>query len=159
MTIYIGIDPGLTGAIAFLDETGRVFEVHDMPVGAKPRGKGSMVDVASLVAVFGLDWEVGWAAVEFVHAMPKQGVSSTFSLGDSFGCVRAALASAGIPVVYISPGEWKRRAGLTGKDKDASRMLALERHPEAAEWLQRKKDHGRAEAILIADDLRNEVFR
>lgn len=45
---------------------------------------------------------------------------------------------------------WKRRLGLIGQDKDVGRLLAIQRFPSAAHLLRRKKDHGRADALLIA---------
>ena len=56
------------------------------------------------------------------------------------------------PVSYwlrAEPASWKRRFGLTGQDKDAARLLAIQRFPAAALQLQRKKDNGRADALLI----------
>ena len=88
--------------------------------------------------------------IENVHARPGQGVTGMFSLGVSLGSVLGVIAALRLPYTLINPGQWKRRAGLTGKPKDASRARALQLHPELAERLSRKKDHGRAEAVLIA---------
>ena len=60
------------------------------------------------------------------------------------------LAALGVPTTYHSPSVWKRRYGLLGRPKDASRTRALELFPAAAGWLTRKLDHGRAEALLLA---------
>ena len=80
--------------------------------------------------------------------MPKQGVSSTFKLAQHYGELRGVLAALGIPFIDVRPVDWKRHYRLTRKDKDASRALAQERWPSAP--LGRKKDHGRAEAMLLA---------
>ena len=90
------------------------------------------------------------AKVEQVGPMPGQGVSSMFSFGYSAGVVSGVLGSLGVNKVMVRPQAWKKAYGLTGRDKDAARTLAIERYPEAAPLLVRKKDVGRADALLIA---------
>ena len=82
--------------------------------------------------------------------MPKQGASSGFKYGRAVGALEAAIALSGIPVQIIEPSMWKRALRLPGKDKEAARQCALELFPAAHALLARKKDHGRAEAALIA---------
>ncbi|MFK0570598.1 hypothetical protein [Endozoicomonas sp.] len=86
--------------------------------------------------------------LEQVHAMPKQGVTSMFNMGRSFGAIEGVISTINLPLTYITPVTWKRRARLIGKEKDVSRTRALELYPAAP--LTRKKDHNRADAILIA---------
>ncbi len=150
MTSFLGIDPGLTGAIG-LFRGEQPFDVVDLPVVGKTWGKGRELDAVGLVNLLrGHGVGAGWlACVEQVHAMPNQGVSSTFSLGDTNGVIRASLAALGAQLVPVRPYDWKKRAGLIGKDKDASRGLALKYWPHLAHNLGRKKDDGRAEALLI----------
>jgi crossover junction endodeoxyribonuclease RuvC len=73
-----------------------------------------------------------------------------FAFGASFGLVRGVVASLGLPSTLVTPQRWKRSQGLTGRDKDAARTVAIARFPEIRHMLQRKKDCGRADAILIA---------
>jgi len=61
------------------------------------------------------------------------------------------LAALQIPVRYKTPQSWKKKAGIIGRDKDAARTLAIHTHPEISDMLSRKKDCGRADAILIAE--------
>ena len=83
--------------------------------------------------------------------MPGQGVSGMFSLGDSFGVVRALAEAYRAPrVQYISPAVWKKALGLLKQEKAASLALARRLYPTARPMLYRKKDEGRAEALLIA---------
>ncbi len=144
VSVILGVDPGLTGAIAALDEGGGFVRVFDMPV-------ASGVVATRLLCLQLAQLDVGAAYVEKVASMPGQGVSSMFRFGRALGAVEGVLGALAIPVRWASPGVWKRAHGLIGKDKDASRLLALERWPEAADRLKRKKDHGRAEALLMAD--------
>ena len=144
--ISIGIDPGLTGAIAIYSD-GEI-ELHDMPVSAKTAGKGQQLNLAALHDLLrGIDGEV-W--MEQVGPMPGQGVTSMFGFGRSVGQIEGVIAALGLPVQYVTPQKWKRPLGLIGRDKDAARTLAIQRFPAVASMLARKKDCGRADALLIA---------
>ncbi len=90
------------------------------------------------------------AVIEKVGAMPKQGVASTFTFGTSYGVCIGAIAGFGIPLAYVTPAKWKAHFRLLGRDKDASRELAIRIFPEAAPHLTLKKHHGRADALLLA---------
>ncbi len=141
----IGIDPGLKGAIALLKDD-ELLAVYDMPVMAGT-GKRQQVNAAELSRILS-GYEISVAYLERVSAMPKQGVSSMFSFGTSYGIVIGVLATLSIPMVLVSPQSWKAKAGIRGKDKDYARTLAQQLYPSAE--LGRKKDIGRADAILIA---------
>ena len=142
MTIKIGIDPGQTGAIA----------AYDVPTMTRLHGKGQQVDPYTLATEI-LDLCAGrnaTAVIEAVSAMPGQGVSSMFRFGESVGVVLGVLGALQMPVRWVTPQRWKKAAGITGKDKDAARSLAIQLHPEVADLLTRKRDVGRSDAILIA---------
>ena len=153
MTI-LGIDPGITGAIYFNTVEGKI--VVDMPIMAKTSGKGNQInpyELTSLLIQPPIDRLTGIKAayLESVHAMPGQGVSSVFSFGKSVGTIEGVLAALNIPLVMVTPQRWKKNAKLIGKDKDAARTLAIQLYPELSDRLSRKKDIGRADAILIAE--------
>lgn len=142
--IVIGIDPGLTGAIAFIDTvTDKLISVIDMPVA------GGQI-VATILHHTLHVRPVAKAYIEKVGARPGQGVSSMFKFGRGLGVVEGVLGSMEIPIEWLSPQAWKKPLGLIGKDKDAARLLAIECYPEMAEHFRRKKDGGRADAALIA---------
>jgi crossover junction endodeoxyribonuclease RuvC len=148
--ITIGIDPGLSGAVGVLRDGAYVI-VHDMPIVAK--GSGSVkneVDPAGLIALlrhFCTAEESCLVALERVNAMPGQGVSSVFSLGDSFGVARAAVAACRFSMVYTAPAQWKKHFKLSS-DKELSRAQATRLFPDAP--LSLKKHSDRAEALLLA---------
>jgi crossover junction endodeoxyribonuclease RuvC len=150
VTITIGIDPGLGGAIAVLN-CGRFVSVTDMPTTL--RGVGSVkyeVNGGALAQLLkaAAPADVGVSvALERVNAMPGQGVSSVFSLGDSFGSARTAVGSVGFELHLIPPAKWKKHFGLSS-DKEAARALAVRLFPEAPLGLKKYVD--RAEALLIA---------
>jgi len=152
--MIIGIDPGITGAIYFNTVEGKI--VVDMPIMAKTSGKGNQInpyELTSLLMQPPIDRLTGIKAayLESVHAMPGQGVSSVFSFGKSVGTIEGVLAALNIPLVMVTPQRWKKNAKLIGKDKDAARTLAIQLYPELSDRLSRKKDIGRADAILIAE--------
>jgi len=145
--MIVGLDPGISGAIAFLKDNLEFIAVFDMPTMPLSKSK-NQVNAAALAKIIRLHPWPMTAYLEAVSAMPKQGVSSMFSFGTSYGIVQGVLAALDIPTVLIRPQVWKVRAGLRGADKDMARTLAQRLYPMAE--LSRKKDIGRADAILIA---------
>ena len=141
----IGIDPGLTGGIAFIDSFGGT-AVFDLPVIRD--GKLAWIDGAILLPLI-LDYSKAprHAAIERVHSMPKQGVASSFQFGVGFGAVLSILQAAGCAIELVTPNTWKRDLGLS-RDKNASLDKARLIYPGLD--LRRKKDEGKAEAVLIA---------
>ena len=147
----IGIDPGQSGALAvFLH--GKVTALLDMPTSARLHGKGQQVDGYTL-ATWMMEQTAGddvQVVIEAVSAMPGQGTASMFRFGESVGVVLGVCGALQLPVQWVRPAQWKRKAGLIGKPKDAARTLAIQLHPEIADKLTRKKDTGRADAVCIA---------
>lgn len=150
-TLYIGIDPGLTGALAVLDDTLDVVALYDTPTLTLKASRGTRqeYDLPGMVRL--LQPYAGHSAhvvIEESQAMPGQGVRSTFTTGLGFGAWLALLAALEIPYTRVRPAVWKRMFMLRGHDKEAARLLAQQLFPSAD--LRRKKDHGRAEALLLA---------
>ena len=144
MTFTIGVDPGLSGAVAYVDYSGALVDTYDMPVVAGQVSAQLLADAEC--------WDngsFGTVVIEDVHAMPKQGVTSSFNFGRSKGVVEGVFAAAGRPIVYVPPAKWKRALGLS-KDKGACRRRAIELWPAHADKFARARDDGRAEAALIA---------
>ena len=109
--ILIAVDPGsVSGAYAIRFDDGTL-EVGDLPV------VDGQVDAAAF-SRFVRDSSVTHAVVERVGAMPGQGVTSTFRFGFAAGIIRGVLAANGIPVHYVTPGEWKKHFKLYGRGKD-----------------------------------------
>lgn len=164
MSVRIGIDPGATGAVAIvwteqrLLTNGRAILLFDMPTTPRTYGKGEQVDAAALARLFrdhvGASMADGFAIIEQVGAMRRegrqQGATSSFKFGDALGAARAVVEVLGIRHGYVLPAVWKRHYGLLGKPKDASITVAKRLFPEVADHLSRKKDAGRADALLMA---------
>ena len=91
--------------------------------------------------------------LENVHAMPKQGVSSTFNFGKNFGFIQGAIKQAGLDLVLVTPQTWKKEIGCTA-DKSTSIKVCKELFPYVnllASARCRKEHDGMAEALLIAE--------
>ncbi len=151
--LTIGADPGGSGALSFLADE-RAIGYIDMPTSPRPGG-GNQVDAVSLAAqlrerIAQHHGAYVVAVIELVSAMPKQGVTTTFRFGQADGILRGVLGAQRVPVVEVQAKDWKRYLRLTGKPKDAALTLARQLYPEATEWLRRKKDCGRADALLLA---------
>lgn len=147
----LGVDPGIRGGLAVVavadDAAPQLVAAIDIPVigtGAKER-----VDVAAIRNFIDQHQPIR-ALIERAQAMPKQGSSSGFKYGRAVGAIEAAIILCSIPIEIVEPSAWKRLWHLQCKDKEGGRQQALQLFPAAHAVLARKKDHGRAEASLIA---------
>ena len=150
MKYFLGVDPGIHGAIAVLQENGRLIDVFDMPITKVKVGAGfktRIVEARLQEILAPYTDSVGW--VERVSARPGQGVSSVFAFGEAYGLVRGVLAGLCIPTHTVAPAVWKKALRL-GSNKESSRLMAMEIWPEDARVFKRVKDDGRAEAALLA---------
>lgn len=158
-TTFIGIDPGLGGAIASISPAGTI-ELHDCPVlsiGKKIKFNASKM--AALLLKYQKTNSCLQVGLEKIHSMPGQGVASTFTFGEGFGVWIGILAALSIPHQLINPQTWKTSM-MQGeaKTKDASRLVAMRLFPQVSDRLQLKKHHGRADALLIAEFLRRQYI-
>jgi crossover junction endodeoxyribonuclease RuvC len=144
--LTLGIDPG-TGAYAVPDADGSLVAVNDLPIIRS--GKLGWIDAEAFTSQL-LEIRGGTelrATVERVHAMPRNGSQAAFSQGATLGSVLAALQALRARIELVTPQSWKRSYGLKS-DKAASLDRARLLFPAAD--LDRKRDHNRAEALLIA---------
>jgi crossover junction endodeoxyribonuclease RuvC len=141
--IFAAIDPGsVHAAIA-------VFHDHTPVLVDDLRTVNGMLDSTAFAYVLN-DMRVERIVVESVHAMPKQGVSSTFKFGMGFGIILGVAGALRLPLTLVTPTQWKAYHSLAS-DKEASRALAIRKWPDHNRHLNRKKDADRAEALLIGD--------
>jgi len=148
--IILGIDPGLSGALAFYDTEANTIDVIDMPCVELMRNKKLKREVSANMLAEHLDGRaVAGAFLERVNAMPGQGVSSVFSFGRSAGVVEGVVAACRIPLTLVIPQTWQKVMNVRD-GKDASRERAMQLFPASADLFARKKDDGRSDAALIA---------
>ena len=157
-TLIVGIDPGITGAIAFISssstqETPKFVAVYDFPTKEEKIGKRlklriDIIDLSLLIETYSKD--INLAVIEEVGQIgTKADPFSAFVFGFATGLVHGVLSSHGVKILTAKPLIWKAALGLdANKEKSIAKAIAL--FPESSQFLKRKKDHGRAEAILLA---------
>jgi len=161
--ITIGVDPGLTGAVAVLRDGAELLSLFDMPVMQSGAGGSRVQKIVDGKALYRLLAElpihakyvnglgpVGetlYALVERTTAMPGQGVSSMYSMGHSRGVAEGVLGSLDIETYLIPPAEWKRNMGYSA-NKEPIRAEMQRVFPGAQ--LHLKKHADRAEALAMA---------
>lgn len=143
--IYIGIDPGAKGGIAYIEDVAGIrLSCNAVPYSPEV--------LKSLAKKWGTD-DLARCCLENVHSMPKQGVKSTFAFGESFGYIKGVLESFEIPYQEVAPNKWKKEFSLIGKDKAASIYCAKKLFPGVSlipDGCRVEKD-GLAEALLMAE--------
>ncbi len=148
----IGIDPGLSGAIAIL-ENNKVLNLFDIPVMSEGKKNKRQLNSALLVSLLKenifKNEEVS-VVVEQVNAMPGQGVTSMFNFGQTFGAIKGICAALNLPIFFVRPSKWKKHFELINSSKDSSRTKAIEMYPKLSNQLAKKKDVNKSDAILIA---------
>ena len=147
--IYLGIDPGKRGAVACLLEKEGGWLENVFPIDDLPQLLHKLLRLSQPVR----------CCIEKVHAMPKQGVSSTFAFGVNYGWCRGLLEAHGISYQEIPPQKWKAEFGLNS-DKARSVEVCRQLFPEADLKLtprSRTDSDGMAEALLMAEYARRRL--
>lgn len=143
--IFVGIDPGKSGALAVLntDDNRKVLDYRLVEFN----------ETDYINTLYKYTDETIVCCLEKVGAMPKQGVVSMFNFGMNFGFIQGILSTLKIPYELVTPNKWKKEFSVTS-DKNTSIQVAKRLFPEVN--LKRtercKKDHdGFAEALLMAE--------
>lgn len=166
-TIFVGVDPGKSGAIAVI-RSPRNLSLYKIPVttirtpkrgrtkgGAKRYSVATHIDLPGLRDVFlEISQEVSGDTevlvfLEEVSAGPNDGRVSAFSFGKTAGMIEAAIACANLPYEMVRPNVWRPAMVGRGTSKDESIRIARRLFPTAE--LPNKSDEGKAEALLIAE--------
>lgn len=143
---YIGIDPGKKGAMAVILEDGTV-EVSPL--------EGILLGPILMA----LKDKQCRCCLEKVHAMPKQGVSSTFTFGVQYGWLKGMLDAHYISYQEIPPERWKKEFGLN-TDKQKSIEVCRQLFPNVSlrpTERSRVDDNNMAEALLMAEYARRKL--
>jgi len=158
LTIYCGIDPGLTGGIAFITPSSVVATDLPQRLVIDERDRLDSIEIGRMLRQAKPDLVV----LEESHAMPKQGVSSTFRYGQAYGTLIGIIDDQELQLHQVLPKEWKKALGLapapitltpskqTSYRKRQALDLATELYPYHREQWSRIKDNHRAEALLLA---------
>lgn len=153
MTCIVGIDPGLSGAVAFVNVDACTIRIVDMPTNefATSTKNKTEVDPYGIVTEL-LEQDVMHVYLEEVFSSPQMGVTSSFNFGEGKGMIRGVLAALQIPLTQVKPQKWKKDMRVPA-DKKAAVMRASQLIPGAAPKFKGPRGglfDGRAEAALIA---------
>ena len=135
--IYVGIDPGVTGGLAWVDSGGGEMEASALPK--------TETDIWWLFHALPTAPQ-RYCLIEKVHSMPAQGVASSFKFGRNYGFLRGLLVALKIPFDEVIPQRWQKAMGcLSGGDKNVTKQKAQQLFPGI------KVTHATADALLIAE--------
>jgi len=151
LTVVLGVDPGVTGALAWLDTNGRL-EITDMPTVeliTSAGGKRRYVNPGPLIEHLQFYRATDAVYLERQWGQKGDGTIQAFGIGDAFGCVRTAVMATHLSYHLVAPGTWKRWVQCPPKKKGGLQR-ARELFPAYADLFKREKDNGRADAALIA---------
>jgi crossover junction endodeoxyribonuclease RuvC len=145
MTV-IGIDPGLSGAIARPMPDGSV-DVWDMPT-IEVRNK-RRIDPYALASMIIAAGPVEMVVLEHVQGVQGSGATGAFTFGEGFGIIQGILVALERPTTMVRPQRWTKDLGVSS-DKGEHRRTAQRLWPASASMFARVKDDGRADAALLA---------
>lgn len=152
MPVILGIDPGNSGAIAFLDTDGCTVRIVDMPTFEfETTKKRVTIDPYGIVAEM-QQYTISHAYMEEVYSSPQMGVVSSFNFGEGKGKILGIAAALGIPITTVKPARWKKDMKVPA-DKRAAVQRASQLFPNAASHFKGPRGgifDGRAEAALLA---------
>jgi crossover junction endodeoxyribonuclease RuvC len=147
--LMAGIDPGVTGAIAWLTLDGALVDVEDLPMAEVKVGKGMRKRlVPAILATMLADRRPSHVYIEEVATRPGEGPVGAFAFGRGFGQLEGLLAGVGISYTLVRPQTWKAKLHVPA-DKGSARMIACRLWPTMAPRFARVKDDGKAESALI----------
>lgn len=136
--MFLGIDPGVTGAFALLNADGTLAFVQKYP--------GGPHETAEIIQ----DHKITLAVLEHVHASPIMGKQSAFTFGANFGTWQGILSTLHIPYLLITPQKWQKKvfdSVQKGKSKELALSYAQRRFPELK---LRATQHNEADAVCLA---------
>ena len=137
MDLVMGVDPGCNGAATLMQLDGQILDVIEF-------NKNTEHEISDQISEFAADIKLAY--LEKVHAMPKQGVSSTFKFGNGYGFIRGLLTAHRIPYEMVTPNEWQKSLGCQSKgDKNVTKSKAQQLFPATM------ITHSKADSILIAE--------
>ena len=155
--VIIGVDPGLNGGIAVMQENGEILHYCKMPIkqervltGTKKKIR-RMIDVATIAGIMA-QYEPTNIFIERANARPGQGVVSMFTFGMGYGMILGlAMAMEGaICTDIVQPQRWQKQV-LSGLEHiEDTKLRALAKLQELYPELDTTHD-GIVDAIMIAE--------
>ena len=157
--VFAGIDPGMTGGLAVLDEDGKLISVAAIP---RMNGSTGPQDYQAIKVWFSELRRMGdvHLALERLSVRPGEGIKGTLTAGTNWGFLKGMIVAIGARYVEPTPQAWKKTLGLpkrSGKErkqgKEDAVVLATQLFPGINLTPGRKKipHDGMADAVLIAE--------
>lgn len=153
--MFCGIDPGVSGSLAFVDSSGSLRGIHPVPLMARGKSGAQVVNVKAVGELHALYGTIA-TALEDVGGRSGEGASSNNKFTKAIGALYGVSEYLNT-VAWVAPQVWKKHFALIGKDKEASRAKAIELFPEDADFFTpkrklrtKKQAQDNAEAALIA---------
>jgi hypothetical protein len=138
--MIIGIDPGASGAMAFINSAGCLFKII-------PFKNVEWYQVNIAIPLIKGKYT---AFIEAVSAMPRDAAHNAFTFGENTGIIKGILIANGIEFTEVYSQKWQRHFGLGAKfeskqaRKNAQKAKAQELFPSIKVTLDI------ADALLIA---------
>lgn len=148
MKYFLGIDPGKSGAVAFLNQDGDFIAVYDCPI----------IETARFEILEQYFPRIVGAAVEKAQTMPTQGVVSSGKFMENYGIWKGICIASNIPFLTPHPKRWQKLLDGPTDMKPKDRVVEYVKRRWPAVELKRKKDHNRADAICLAEYARKEFM-
>ena len=141
--VYIGIDPGAKGSMCLISNGKVVFKDFDLK------------EYSNTLKTFCNPSEL-MVAIEKVHAMPGQGVSSSFSFGQRLGELEGILTALQIPYELVAPKDWQKACGIPAKSDKKGIASVMQKLYPTAELYGNKGGlrDGRSDALGLAHFIR-----
>jgi len=119
MRAWMGIDPGATGAIILLSETGEMRTLRFM--------NSTNKEIHEFLNGVAFEFDELFCILEAVHAMPGMAAGAMFNFGESYGFVQGVLVSTGVPYELVTPQSWMKHMRIPKRD--------IQMHPETKKEL------------------------
>ena len=146
--MHVGIDPGKSGSVCFLDVDTETFKIIPTPIIKLDKREYDIPEMRAIVEKMVEDCKI--CVIEKSQAMPGQGVSSMFSIGKGYGIWLGLLVAHGIPFIEVHPKTWTKKMffGQGGEGKERNYMKARQLFPN---WQPKHKyEREYADSLLLA---------
>jgi len=179
MIVFMGLDPGVTGAICSVSSDGSKMTISDFPLEGdstkgRTKGTGKKIQAQGISNIIKTIADYNNVKIKDIkcyieksQAMVGDGGVSGFNYGVNYGILFAVLSMSGVTFSEITPRKWKTEFGLLNnkklgiiKDKADSVYMAAEIFPSRKDFFMRESkraklgyvlNHGRSDAMLIAE--------
>jgi len=149
---FIGIDPGIKGSIAVIDDQGNILLHTAVPtIKINKKNQYDLFAIDGLLSMIMNKYEFVEVIIEKAQAMPHQGVVSMFTYGRGYGYWIGLMTAMGISYKEVHPKTWTKllRCGKEFGGKEGNYKRAQELFPQYK--AERKSDQTFCDSLLLAE--------